>query len=403
MGSLGPLIPLLDGFARSLQERGYRQSTIDQYISKCRTFDAFLSRREIDVASLDEHTIEEFLAAKLLQRKHRDEGKARRWWTGTLGLLIDHLQRHGAVSGLPSAACTEPSLLLEYANYLRNHRGLCEQTVEGQTRHLGRFLIHIGAKRDTDLLKHILAEHIDGFLVDLSGRMGRQSINSVCAALRGFLRYLHMRGLLYADLSDQVFRPRLYSLSDVPRAMDWRDVEHTLALVDRTTLVGSRDYAVLVLLAYCGLRASEVVRLRLDDIDWSRDKIHLHRRKGDTVDALPLAPLVGEALIGYLRRRPSDLHPQVFLKVLAPVGPLSSPSVAWIARKYLLLAGAKLPRLGSHTFRHSFAVRLLRQGFPLKTIGDVLGHQNPQSTFIYTKAAVEDLRSASLDIEEVLP
>jgi site-specific recombinase XerD len=66
-------------------------------------------------------------------------------------------------------------------------------------------------------------------------------------------------------------------------------------------------------------------------------------------------------------------------------------------------AGIQSPHLGAHTLRHSYAVRLLRQGFSLKTIGDALGHRHPQSTFIYAKAAVDDLREVCLDLTEVLP
>ena len=89
--------------------------------------------------------------------------------------------------------------------------------------------------------------------------------------------------------------------------------------------------------------------------------------------------------------------------MIAPAGPISSASVSWVARKYVLAAGVEAPLLGAHTLRHSHAVRLLRAGFSLKTIGDTLGHRNPQSTFIYAKAATEDLRTIALDVDEVQP
>jgi site-specific recombinase XerD len=397
------LSPFLGDFERALQEREYRTRTIDQYLAKCRTFDTFLVQRSIGLDSLTQSTVEDFLDEKLLQRRHRDEAEARRSWCRPLQLLVEHLRHDGVISPSPTRGSSDPMLLLEYASFLNDHRGLCERTVEDQKRHLRRFFDHVGATHETDLLTHISLEQVDGFLVDLSRRLGRVSINAACSALRGFLRYLHMRGLLRAALAEQVTRPRLYSLASVPRAIDWRDVERTLALVDRATLCGCRDYAILVLLAYYGLRAGEVAGLRLENIDWSHDTLRVQRPKCKTVDHLPLISLVGEALIAYLRRRPSAPYPQVFLKVLAPAGPLNRPCITCIARKYLLRAEVKLPHLGAHTLRHSYAVRLLRQGFPLKTIGDALGHQHLQSTFIYTKAAVEDLCGVSLEITELLP
>lgn len=403
VGSATLLGPSLGGFEQSLRQRGYTPRTVNQYVAKCRTLDSFLVQRGMGLDSLTRSAFQDFLADKMSRRAHRDERSARGWWTRPLNLLLEHLQREGAVTCVASPAPAEPPIILEYVSFLRDHRGVSAGTIGEHKRQLMRLLHHMGATRETDIPAQMSPDLIDGFLVDLSGHLCRQSINLVCSALRGFLRYLHMRGLIKADLAAQVTRPRLYSLANIPRALEWRDVERTLALVDRTTVTGCRDYAILVLLAYCGLRAGEVAALRLEDIDWSHDTIRLHRPKSRTVDHLPLVRLVGEALIAYLHRRPISSLRQVFLKVIAPSGPINTPCITMLARKYLLQAGAKLQRLGAHTLRHSYAVRLLRQGFPLKTIGDALGHLHPQSTFIYTKAAVDDLRSVSLDVTEVLP
>ena len=152
------------------------------------------------------------------------------------------------------------------------------------------------------------------------------------------------------------------------------------------------------------MRAGEVAALRVDDLDWRHDTMRVRRRKCDTNDALPLLPTVGEALMEYLTCRPVSAHREVFLKLIAPSGPMSRAGIGWVARKYLLAAGVDAAHLGAHTLRHSYAVQLLRKGFPLKTIGDALGHRNPQSTFIYiyTKAATDDLRSVALEVTEVL-
>lgn len=388
---------------QSLHERQYQPRTVDKYLSKCRTFESFLAERGTSLGSLDESCVQAFLVDKLARREHRNERAARGQWSRPLDLLLEYLRRRGAVPASIALGPVDHPLLVEYAAFLREHRAVAERTIDGQARHLRRLLDHLGARPEGDFMAQVSIERIDRFFVEMARHVARETISSACSAVRGFLRYLHMRGLLQADLAEQVARPRLYSLSSLPRAIDWREVERALAGVDRTTLVGSRDYAVLVLLAYCGLRAGEVAGLRLDDIDWSHDTLRLSRPKPKVVDHLPLVPVMGEALIAYLRLRPASTCRHVFLKVLAPAGPLSSPSVSWIAHKYLLGAKVEAPHLGAHTFRHSYAVRLLRHGFSLKTIGDALGHRHPQSTFIYTKAAVDDLRSVSLDIKEVLP
>jgi integrase len=207
--------------------------------------------------------------------------------------------------------------------------------------------------------------------------------------------------VIAADLSGLVTTPRIYQLEGVPRSASWAEVDRTLGGVDRSTRVGCRDYAILILLAYYGLRAVEVSMLRLSDLDWRNDVLRVRRAKRGGNDTLPLIPVVGNAVIDYLKVRARSEHPEVFLKELAPAGPISRPSVTWVARKYLLLAGVKAPHLGAHTLRHSHAVRLVRAGFSLKTIGGTLGHTCPQSTFIYSKVPTEELRGVGLDVTEI--
>jgi integrase/recombinase XerD len=393
--------PYLNDFDQFLRERRYQPSTARQYIVHCQTFDSFLVQRNIALTCLQQSHIEEFVHRKVAERPHSNEREACQRWHRPIRLLLEHLRSAGLVSIFSGPGVSDPTILAEYLGFLRDHRAICQETVEGQRRHLSQFLKACAI--DDSSGAHISIEQVDHFLIEKARHLTRVSVNQVCSALRGFLSYLHIRGLLDRNLAEQVTQPRLYSLSSLPRAIPWKDVERTLGIPDRRTLTGCRDYAVLALLAYCGLRAGEVAGLRLEDLDWSHDAIRVHRPKRETVENLPLVPVVGEALIGYLKRRPASVHRQVFLKVLAPEGPLSQPSITWLARKYLQRAGIQCSHLGAHTLRHSYALRLLRQGFPLKTIGDALGHRHPQSTFIYAKAAVDDLREVCLDLTEVLP
>ena len=228
-------------------------------------------------------------------------------------------------------------------------------------------------------------------------------MGAVCSSIRGFLGHLYTRGVLRSDLRAQVSTPRLYTLEGMPRAVAWSDVERTLAAIDRSTEIGCRDYAILMLSAYCGLRAGDVAAMRLEDIDWRHDTIHAPRPKSAGRDDVPLVATVGEALIAYLRRRPAVPHREVFLKVHAPITPLAANVMSSRARLYLQRAHVRAARLGSHTLRHSLAVELLQRGHSLKTIGDILGHGHAQSTFIYAKADVAHLRQVALGVEEIAP
>jgi integrase/recombinase XerD len=162
-----------------------------------------------------------------------------------------------------------------------------------------------------------------------------------------------------------------------------------------------RNYAILLLLATYGLRAGEVVRLRLEDIDWCQECLHVRQSKTGRSTVLPLLVPVGNAILAYLRdgRPPTDAR-EVFLRAQAPVRPFRQGSslYAIVARRLPKAGIHPAGKRGPHTFRHARAVGLLRAAVPLKTIGDLLGHTATASTAIYLKLATEDLREVGLDV-----
>ena len=177
-----------------------------------------------------------------------------------------------------------------------------------------------------------------------------------------------------------------------------------LEAVERRTATGRRDYAMLLLLVTYGLRAREVAALALDDIDWRQERLHVPQRKAGHSAAFPLSPVVGQALVDYLQQgRPRTADRHVFFRTLAPQQPITAAAVSSRAAHYLHKIGVCVPRLGSHTLRHTCAQRLVDAQFDLKVIGDYLGHSSPASTEIYTKVDIEALRDVACGPgEEVL-
>ena len=222
--------------------------------------------------------------------------------------------------------------------------------------------------------------------------------------LRVFLRYAHREGATAADLSGVMDRPQFYRLASIPRSITWEEVGRVLTCVDRRTPVGRRDYAILLLLVIYGLRGREVATLTLDHIDWRSERLRVPERKAGHSTAFPLSRSVGEAIIDYLRHgRPETSDRHVFFRAVAPIEPIGAAAVSSRAGHYLLKAGIRVPRPGSHTLRHTCVQRLVDADFTLKTIGDFVGHRSAQATQIYGKVAVEPLREVALgDGEEVL-
>ncbi len=291
-----------------------------------------------------------------------------------------------------------------FFDYLVEERGLRPASVDSYRNHLNPFeayLERIGVKSLQELSPVILS----AFIVERAGAgLAKSTVSGGAGALRVFLRYAHRQGILASDLSATVGWPQVYRLSDIPRSISWDDVNRVLAGVDRRTVAGRRDYAVLLLLVTYGLRGREVAALTLDDIDWKRERLAIPERKAGHSTAFPLSTVVGEALLDYLRNgRPATTDRHVFFRAAAPRRPIGSAAVSSLARFYLLKAGVNVPRPGSHTLRHSAVQRLVDANFDLKTIGDFVGHRSARSTEVYAKVAVEALREVALgDGEEAL-
>jgi integrase/recombinase XerD len=290
-----------------------------------------------------------------------------------------------------------------FFQYLREERGLREASIrlyEHHLRHFERYLVGLGL----DQLEGISPVVLSAVVTERSQMLGTSSLTTLCSCLRVFLRYLHREDLLARDLSGSIESPQAYRLADLPRAISWPEVGRMLEAVDQRTVVGRRDYAILVLLVTYGLRAHEVAALTLDSLDWHRERLLVPERKAGHSTAYPLSPLVGEAILAYLKDgRPTTDDRHLFFRVQAPHTALSPVAVSIRASVYLHEAGIQVGRPGSHTLRHTCVTRLVAADFPLKTIGDYVGHRSPNSTAIYGKVALERLREVALgDGEEVL-
>ena len=183
--------------------------------------------------------------------------------------------------------------------------------------------------------------------------------------------------------------------------MTGNQTQSILSSVDRRTKKGKRDYAILLLLATYGLRSKEATQLKLDDIEWRQDKIHIRGRKIGNNSAYPLTPSVGESLLSYLKKaRPPSRHREIFLTSVAPYKPICTGVIRHIVKKYLVLAGLDMSWVSTHTFRYSCAQRLFEDEHPLKVIGDYLGHRCLTSTQRYMKIDIKHLRQVAIGIAE---
>ena len=290
-------------------------------------------------------------------------------------------------------------LLDAYRRHLLETRGLAAPTISQHLTSAAAFLAQ--AVPADDSLQGLSAQVVERFVVAAGQRLKRQSLQHTIAQLRAFLRFCHDRGELCERL-DMIDTPRTYRDELPPRALAWNLVQKLLRSIDRSDLLGCRDHAMLYLMAFYGLRPSEIVTLTLASIDWAKKTLHVEQCKTHSVLVLPLSDQALRVLKRYLRcGRPGSAHPQLFLRGRTPAGPIKHTALCDIYEKRVKLSELPLQGTSSYSLRHAFAMRLLERGVGIKAIGDLLGHHTLESTCVYLRLQTEALREVGLPIPQL--
>lgn len=246
-----------------------------------------------------------------------------------------------------------------------------------------------------DSLQHITIADVDEALARKSLESGYTpaGLQGYASSIRVFLRYAESRGWCPQGLSNMIMTPRVYQHDTLPTGPSWEVVQELLATTEEDRPAEIRNRALLLLLAVYGLRSREVALLKLEDLDWEQELIHITRPKQRKQQVYPLARSVGDAILRYLQEvRPRCSHREVFLTLRAPFRSLSNGSLYQIVSRRLRALGVELNHYGPHCLRHACASRLIQSDFSLKEIGDHLGHKNLETTRIYAKVNIKGLR-----------
>ncbi|HWK32293.1 MAG TPA: tyrosine-type recombinase/integrase [Hyphomicrobium sp.] len=296
----------------------------------------------------------------------------------------------------PSLTGPAASLRQIYSEYLSDVRGFSAPTIEAHLFTVKDFLEE--TLRGGRALKALTFADVERYLARRSQTVTRQTLQHVIAHLRGFLRYGFSAGLLTRRL-DEIDTPRTYRDELPPRALPWAQVTALLRSIDCSSKGGRRDAAVLHLMAYYGLRPSEIATLRLDAIDWQARTVRISQRKTRSDLVLPLMPRTMTLLRGYIKHeREASPIPYLFLRVRRPAGPLMHYGVGDIFHTRAAQSGLPLEGYSSYSLRHSFAMRLLQRNVGVKAIGDLLGHRSLEATCVYLRLDTAALRAVGLPL-----
>ncbi len=383
----GPLAPFAAAFVSRLAELGYTPLTTVNMMRLMAHLSRWLDEGGMGAGDLTSERVEQYL------RERRAAGRTGSCSPQSLAPLLGLLGSLGVlpvpVEELAPPPCsTSEVLLTSFHSYLLRERSLAPCTAAVYMERAHRFLARCNT--DSGLAGLTTADVTAAVLRESSaGSVG--SVQFFVVALRAFLRFCFLDGLVAVDLSAAALTVTGRRRPGLPKGISQPDATALLGSCDRRGSDGQRDYAVLTTLLRLGLRAGEVAALTLADLDWRAGEMVV-RGKGRREDRLPLPGDVGAAIAAYLHRgRPENAVREVFLRARAPIGALGRGGVSSIVRRACVRAG--VTPVGAHRLRHTLACEMVRAGVALPEIGQVLRHRSAISTAIYARVDLDQLRA----------
>jgi len=285
-------------------------------------------------------------------------------------------------------------LLKEYLGFLKENQCLSEATIAIRRIFVSKFLSEIADIATPSKLRRLSPEIIHDYIIKTCQILNRASKKHLTSSIRSFLRFSHIYGYLKNNLIEAVPVIVTRKLEGIPRKISWEDVKKLLTCPDRKTPQGRRDYAIILLCATYGVRIGQIRNLKLTDIKWREGIINFGSSKMGKALKFPLEKRVAKALLDYIKKdRKNEPFKEIFLTVKEPLRPLGknnclhSPFI-----RYFKQAKIDSKVIGSHLIRHAFATKLMEKKVPIKNISDLLGHKHIETTFIYTKVDIKNLR-----------
>lgn len=393
----GPMAPYLDALAVELQSQDYSRKSIRRQLRNADSFGWWLGERNLAVTEITDEVVGGYVGGMHRStrtgypkgyRAHNSRGVPR---------LVEQLRRSGVLPAATASPQPSSDRLREFERYLERVRGNTRGTRVHYLRETRGFLKQVFGETDPDWTR-IRPEHVASYISERAARLPITCRRDPVTAMRAFLRYMTSEGLLPANLEFAIPPIRQWKHAALPIALSPQELSKVLAAPCQRTVKDLRNRAILLLLARLGLRAGEVVRLRLEDLDWRHGNLLVRAGKNHRERILPLPEDAGEALAAYLKDgRPSSDKRAVFLNLCPPYRPIESVQTIWtVAVQALKNAGVSTSRPGAHVFRHTVATHMVCGGATFKSVSDVLGHQTLGVTGIYAKLDLSSLAKVAL-------
>lgn len=374
-----------------LLKEGYSLSIIERYARYHLILIKYLKLSELRCISSDE-------LEKAVIKWDETEGKNHRKQKYTIDAHNDFI--HIGYSwfsflGLYDKATELPpeyDVVQKYLEWIISSKGCSRYTEKLRTSHLMAFFRFL--EKSKVRLAYITLSVLDNYITSLGKKnYSRATMAGIAASLKSFFLFAELQGLCRPGLKDSILIPKQYAEEGLPTFVSWDTVKKMISSQESSTATGKRNRAIMLLMAIYGLRCCEITNIKLRDIDWRREKIHIQRVKGGKLQTLPLIKEVGDAIICYIReaRQNESGNEYLFLRALAPYNKMRAASLYHVVCKALKAQGLLLQKYGPHVLRHSCATYLMNSGHSIKEVADLLGHNRLDTTRIYAKVDIAQL------------
>ncbi|MFT4094553.1 MAG: site-specific integrase [Niabella sp.] len=318
-------------------------------------------------------------------------------FTGAIKVIPRILRRDFVFTGVIGV------LISQFLEYKKITDRLSKTRFSCYERYLHRFLQYC-QKKNVHSVKEIDLVFVIHFIRDLDCTKG-SPVGTIICTIRNFIKYLYLEKHLDVDYADKIPRTRSVEQSKLPSTYTKREIEKLIKSVERSSASGKRNYAIILIAARLGLRASDIARLQFDNLKWNISTIEITMVKTGKRLMLPLLPDVGNAIIDYLKyARPQSGEPFVFLTERPPYGCFSSSNVVThVVQRAFRKAGIDITnrKFGPHSLRHSLGYRMLEQSTILPVISEVFGHKSSESTRYYLRIDIESMKQCMLDVPPI--
>ncbi|MEO7044668.1 MAG: site-specific integrase [Ferruginibacter sp.] len=384
-----------------ISKMGRTQGTAKQYVCFWRRIKRYMNANKI--RQFDSSVGKAYLMAQFGNHDYSELSKSQKDFIRAVRVLSEFSDK-GSIRPVKEQVVFHGPIGAAITAYLsfRISLRLNKHTVEEGEQHLYRFFNYLTTEK-IDSIKKISHLHILKFIKTIDSQFTTLPHRTI-ESIRGFLKYAHREKLIVNDLAVVVPKYNYIKQPKLPSVYSTGEIQKIIASIDRGNAVGKRNYAIVLLAARLGLRASDIANIKFENLNWDKSAIVLNQYKTGKKIELPILSDVGNAIVDYLKySRPKSSERLIFLTATSPYRPVQRGAITGIVHSYFVKAGINITQRkhGPHALRHSLASILLEKQTVLPVISEVLGHQDTASTTYYLRIDLKSMSKCPLDVPPV--